>query len=324
MWLEGEDQGKQDAYETMYYVMRKLLVLIAPFAPHIAETCYQNLKLEKDPESVHMLDWVAGDQQLIDRGLEEATAIVRSFDDGVANARQTGKRKLRWPVAECVVVTESETVAAAIEANNQICRSRANSRVVTVARGRWDRIGWQAEPVMKKIGPTYGRNGPVVKGLIEQADAAWLKGELDAGREAVLTDPAGTDYTITGAEVTFSEHLPENVFTAPMQDATVYVDVTLSPELEGEGYGREVTRRLQEMRRQAGLKVEDMITAEVAIADQRVVDLVQPWISRISDDVRATALAIHADHLSERDWQASQTWEVEEVSMMMGLSKAED
>jgi isoleucyl-tRNA synthetase len=195
---------------------------------------------------------------------------------------------------------------------------------VAVARGRWDRIGWQAEPVMKKIGPTYGRNGPVVKGLIEQADAAWLKGEFDAGREVVLTDAAGNSYTITGAEVTFAEHLPENVFTAPMQDATVYVDVTLSPELEGEGYGREVTRRLQEMRRQAGLKVEDLITAEVAIADQQVVDLVQPWIGRISDDVRATSLTIHAGSLAEQTWQASQTWEVEEVTMTMGLSKAED
>lgn len=324
MWLEGEDQSKQDAYETMYYVMRNLLVLIAPFAPHIAETCYQNLKLQKDAESVHMLDWIGGEPGLIDRDLEEATAIVRSFDDGVANARQAGKRKLRWPVAECVVVTTSETVAAAIEANNQICRSRANSRVVTVARGRWDRIGWQAEPVMKKIGPAYGRNGPLVKGLIEQADVTWLKGELEAGREVVLTDTTGNTYTITSAEVTFREHLPADVFTAPMQDATVYVDVTLSPELEGEGYGREVTRRLQEMRRQAGLKVEDMITAEVTIADQRIVDLIQPWTSRIRDDVRATALMIHAGSFREVPWQASQTWEVEEVSMTMGLSKAED
>ena len=37
LWLEGESREKQHAYETIYYVMRRLVVLLAPFTPHITE-----------------------------------------------------------------------------------------------------------------------------------------------------------------------------------------------------------------------------------------------------------------------------------------------
>jgi len=135
MWLEGESEQKVFAYETMYYVMRRLISLLAPFCPHLTEEVYQNLRCRNDPASVHLLDWHAGDLLLVDASLEHAIDIVRSFDDACANARQAGKRKLRWPVSEVVVVTGSETVKDAVERLNTVCRDRANARRVSVVTG---------------------------------------------------------------------------------------------------------------------------------------------------------------------------------------------
>jgi isoleucyl-tRNA synthetase len=327
MWLEGESQQKVFAYETIYYVMRRLAGLLAPFCPHLSEEIYQNLRCRNDPPSIHLLDWDAGDPALVDSGLEDAVGIIRSFDDASANARQAGKRKLRWPVAEVVVVTGAEHVKAAIDRLNAVCRDRANARKVTVVLGRWDRIGWHAEPLMKALGPGFGKNSPKVRKLIGNADANFLKAEIDAGRTVALTDADGT-FTIGAEHVAFTEKLPAGVFSAPMPDATVYVDVQLTPDLEAEGYAREVIRRIQEMRRQLDLAVEDFIVADTAVADERVCALIRDtWRAGIMDEVRARSLSIHnAGDATQNgpSFQLVKDWDVEGIAMTIGVSRATD
>jgi len=269
MWLEGESEQKVFAYETMYYVMRRLTSLLAPFCPHLTEEIYRNLRCQQDPESVHLLDWYTGDDQLIDAPLEQAVNVVRSFDDACANARQAGKRKLRWPVSEVVVVTSSEAVKAAIERLNAVCKDRANARKVSVITGRWDRIGWRAEPVMKALGKGFGKNSFKVRGFIEAADGNLLKAEIESGRSVKL-GTSNEVFDIGAEHVTFTEKLPIDIFSATMSDATVYVDVRLDDDLETEGYEREVIRRIQEMRKQLDLVVSEFISVEVLVKDPRV------------------------------------------------------
>jgi isoleucyl-tRNA synthetase len=319
MWLEEDAPEKIHAYETMYYVMRVLIRLMAPFTPHITEMMYQNLKTGTDPASVHMLDWSAGVEEFIDERLEKDMDVARSFDDAVANARQAGKRKLRWPVSKTVVVTDSDQTLAAIERLHDICTVRANSREVSVQKGRWDRIGWKAEPVMRAIGPQFGKEGPTVKKLIENADGNRLKEELDRSGSVELEG-----YLLQAEHLSFSEHLPDEVFAAQMDNATVYVDVALTPDLEAEGYSREVIRRIQEMRRQLDLNVEDFIVAEVEVDDERVCGLLQgSWRDAIMQEVRAELLTIHtAEKMLPEAFEMQKEWDVEGVPMVMGVSRA--
>jgi len=272
MWLEGDSPTKTAAYDTLYAVMRRLCVLLAPFIPHVTETMYQNLRLPGDPDSVHMLPWFSGREAGIERRLESEMEIVRSFDEAQAYARQSGKRKLRWPVRECVVVTDEDEVEAAISRLSDICRERANAREVRVVRGRYDRAGWRAEPVMKGLGPAFGKKAPEVRDLILAADASRMKAGFDQG-ETVILEGGGDIYTISSAQVSFSEDLPVGVFSAPMKGGVVYVDITLTPEIEGEGYAREIIRRIQEMRRRLDLKVEDYVVVNATIDDARVAGL---------------------------------------------------
>jgi len=324
MWLEGESESKQQAYETIYYVLRRLVCILAPFCPHLADTIYRNLKCTGDPESVHLLDWFSGDAALTDSALEADMASAQSFDEAAANARQAGKRKLRWPVAECVVVTTAGSVLDALTRLNRICRERANSRKVTVVEGRWDRIGWKAEPLMKALGPAFGKNSPKVKAAIESADGTSLKATLDSCGTASLSVGADT-VEITTAHVTFREQLPENVFSAPMKDAMVYVDVALFPDIEAEGYAREVIRRIQEMRRQLDLAVEDFIEVDVAVGDTRVCDLIRvTWHDGIADEVRAKTLTIAKSDGAQPaagTGQLIKDWDVEGVAMTIAISK---
>ena len=332
MWLEDESEQKVFAYETIYYVMRRLASLLAPFCPHLTEEIFQNLRCRNDPASIHLLDWDAGDSSLVEASLEQAVTIVRSFDDACANARQAGRRKLRWPVSEVVVVTGSETVKDAIERLNAVCMDRANARKVSVITGKWDRIGWHAEPVMKALGKGFGRNSFKVKGLIEAADGNFLKTETEAGRTVRLG--VGNETFEIGAEhVTFTEKLPADIFAAPMQDATVYVDVSLNDDLETEGYEREVIRRIQEMRKQLDLVVSEFISAEVLVKDARVFNLLsRNSVTAIAGEVLAAghdkevrfSFLTAGDTLKPHDMVKD--WDIEgatgTVSMIIGISRA--
>jgi len=298
MWLEDDSVEKRQAYETMYYLMRRLVGIMAPFTPHIAESIYENLKMEGDPASVHMLDWFTGEEKLRDAGLEEEMAIVRSFDEATATARQDGRRKLRWPIGEAIVITDSDAVESAILRMNELCKARANSRSVTVIKGTWERMGWSAEP-------------------IEDADADSLKLQIERSGTAEVSG-----FGISKKHVTFNEQLPEDVFSAEMTDATVCVDVTLTEELEAEGFAREVVRRLQEMRRQLDLNVEDFITAVVRIDDRRVADLLEgSCTEKIMQEVRARTMTLSTEAQST-GMELTKDWEVEGISMTISLSRA--
>ena len=326
IWLEGESDAKTAAYETIYYVLRRLCGLLSPFIPHITEMMFRNIRTQSDPPSVHMTDWWGGDENLVDGVLERFMDIVRSFDEASANARQAGKRKLRWPVPEAVVVTDNEEVIAAIGSLSSICEDRANARTVRVVRGAYDRIGWKAEPVMKALGPVFGKKAPVVRDLIRSHDAAALKSQLDNGEMVTLPGADGV-YQIQPGFVTFIEELPPDLYQAPMSGGTVYVDVALTADLEAEGYSREVIRRIQEMRRQRDLNVEDYIMAAVVIDDDRVCSLLQGrWREAIREEVRAGSFMISpGSALSpQSSFELEKDWEIEGVPVVIGISKFTD
>jgi isoleucyl-tRNA synthetase len=198
--------------------------------------------------------------------------------------------------------------------------------------GRWEQIGWHAEPVMKALGPGFGKNSPRVKALIEGADGNFLKAEIDAGRTVTLRDGDAV-YEIGIQHVTFTEKLPAEVFSAPMQDATVYVDVRLDDDLEKEGYEREVIRRIQEMRKQLDLVVSEFISVEVLVKNTRVFGLLSNNSKQtIAGEVLAIVPAKGVlftflkpgdtlrSHHSIKDWDIEGATET--ISVTIGISRA--
>lgn len=316
MWLEEDAVEKIQAYETMYYVIRRLAGVLAPFAPYISESIYRNLRRDSDPVSIHMLDWYKGDSKFIDADLEEEMDVIRSFDEASANARQNGKRKLRWPVGETIVITSDEKTASAIENLNELCKQRSNSRAVSVVRGSWDRMEFEAEAVMRAIGPDFGKEGPGVKMAIENADPSELrKGIAEDG--FFETD----GFKVTEKHVAFNEKLPENVFSAGMEGALVCVDITLTDDLEAEGFSREIIRRIQEMRRQLDLKVEEHISAAVSIGDSRIAGLLsEEWKDEIMNEVRAEEMPVYGDEEISGEYSLVQEWVVEGINIKIGIS----
>jgi isoleucyl-tRNA synthetase len=147
---------------------------------------------------------------------------------------------------------------------------------------------------MKAIGKQFGRDGIKVRKFIKESDGSMLKAALARdGKITMKMDDFVAE--LTEEHMMFEEQLPENVFSSPLREGSkVYVDIELTPELESEGYAREVIRRIQEMRKQAGLAVDAKISCEVVVMDERVAELVDRLHDLIACEVRASTFVILA------------------------------
>jgi isoleucyl-tRNA synthetase len=96
------------------------------------------------------------------------------------------------------------------------------------------------------------------------------------------------------------------------------VDVALTPELEAEGYAREIIRRIQEMRKELDLRVEDQIRAIVDIESKPILDLALLQKEHIASEVRAArfelGLGLDVKGALVKDW------EIEDVCVRIGVA----
>jgi len=238
MWEEADSASKRGAYATLATALDETTRLLAPIAPYMTERMYQTLSTVAT--TVHQLDYPEPDEDLHDPELERDVAVLRDVE-AAANARQQAGRKLRWPVPRVVVESDDENVIAAVERLSDLIADRVNAREVTVTDA-FDELVETAEPQMGAIGPAFGADAQKVMNAVQGATRA---AAVEGGEVTVDGDPVD----LADEMVEYVAEPPEHVSGADFDGGAVYVDTSLTPEIESEGYARDVIRRIQEMRR---------------------------------------------------------------------------
>ena len=313
-WIETDDPDKLAAYATIYEVMVTLTKLLAPFIPFTAESIYQNLVREAVPDapiSVHMCDWHQPREDLIDPSLESQMDLVRDVVEAVSNARQKGGRKLRWPVSNIIISPNREI--AELDSLINVLKNQTNSKaVVAMAPGEKPPMNMALNPIPKKIGPAFKGEAQKVIQAIKAADPLKVKADLETGSCKVES------YAIDPEMVEFLEEIPENLVAADFSSGTVYVDITLTDDLKAEGYAREIIRRIQDMRKEMDLNVEDKIIVRVQVGDEDVSNLVLGLKEKISSEVRSKDTMMGTS--IKVDGSLVKNWSVEGVDVSIGIT----
>ncbi|VVA44410.1 Isoleucine--tRNA ligase (fragment) [Candidatus Roizmanbacteria bacterium] len=116
VWVNSDNEiDKNNFYETLYYVLVNLSIIISPFIPFIAEEIYTNLTSN---ESVNLENWpfysgstsptIAQDKPEINKKLEQEMETARKVVEfGQAERKLTGI-KVRIPLANLNVKAEPE------------------------------------------------------------------------------------------------------------------------------------------------------------------------------------------------------------------------
>ena len=307
MWEESDSASKRGAYATLATVLDEVVRMFAPIAPYLTERMSQTL--DGAATTVHQLEYPEPTDGLQDLALEHDVSVLRDVEETAANARQQAGRKLRWPVPRVVVETDDEAVAEAVRELEPLILDRVNARTLTVTE-TFDELVETAEPQMAAIGPAFGGDAQDVMAAVQGATRESVESGLVVNGERIDLDDEMVEYVAES---------PEHVTGAEFDGGSVYVDTSLTPEIESEGYARDVIRRIQEMRKELDLDVEARIRVGVDVNDERVAGFIEDHAELIAGEVRADAWLDAPEDAAADTGGLVEEWDVEDVVVTIGI-----
>ncbi len=259
-------EEKKAVLHTIYEVLMAVLKLFAPIAPITTEQIYQNLrkKFALKEESIHHYPWPNADAKKIDEELEKNMQKVFLVIQSAHAAREKAQLGIRWPLKELIIISNDESIRKASDNLKEIIKKQVNVKNVAIDTAHKD-----VKPIVKanfaKIKEDFMDDAAVIIAEIaKRAPDVTLKYLERNGITAVEAN--GRKYVLKPEHFIIEKEIPKNYSYADIPGGIVMINKELSPQLEEEGYVREIIRRLQNMRKEAGMKKEDKMNAYIKTA----------------------------------------------------------
>ena len=313
-WRGGADEGKLAAYAVLHAALGAATRMMAPVTPFLAEEIYQNIDGRR--LTVHMEDWPTVDEKWIRNDLEGSMETVQELVEVVSKARQKAQRKLRWPIRRIVVKAAPESTAKAIETFRDVLLAQTNAKELAVLGPdqEFDAVELVVVPNPAAIGRVYRQWWPKIATMLETRPAPEVKRALERGEFKIGIE--GQVITIEPNMVSFEKRVPEDVAVVTSPHGEIYVDMRVTPEIEAEGYAREVVRRIQQMRKEVDLDVDDYIRVTVKVRKE-FANLLEPWKEFVASETRARTLVLGEEASKE---ERVVEWTVEGETFVIGIT----
>ena len=289
-WKSTHDLDKHTAYATLYHVLVKLSKLLAPLTPFVTEVMYQNLVRAVQPaayDSVHHCNWPEVDAATVNTALLEQMALTRQVTSLGLGARSSVNLKVRQPLAKVLVHVRGAQSALA-DAFTAIVTDELNVKTLQFVAEEETLLRFEVLPNSKVLGPRFGAQFPRVRAALAATDPAAVVPQVQAGAPVALSVD-GEQVELTPTEVLIRTHPAAGLAVATEKGITVAVDTEITPELRTEGLARELVRRIQVMRKDAGFNIEDRITT-YSLAEGELAAAVATWAEYIKAETLSLAL----------------------------------
>jgi isoleucyl-tRNA synthetase len=303
-WVEGDAPDKLVVHKILHDVLMTLSNLMAPFTPHIAEELYQNLD-GKHP-TIFMSDVVKFDKALVNIELNEQMDVAREIVERVHSARQKAQIKLRWPVKLVVIKAQKPEVEDAVEAMESVILRQTNAKALELVKmgEEWTGMELEVKPNMEVIGPVFRQWASKIAALLQYQSARRIKEGIEKGEYSLGIE--GQQVKIMPNMVSFKETLPKGIFLEEFSGGALYLDTEITDEIKSEGFAKEIIRRIQEMRKEMDLRVEEEILTKIKM-DDRLYDILEQKKDYIAHETRSSDLDFVTEELSEGyivEWNA--------------------
>lgn len=293
--------GNPSALWTLHETLDTVTRLLAPLVPFVTERVWQDLIVPVAPDapaSVHLADWPAADESLIDAQLNDAMALTRRVVELGRSARAEAKVKTRQPLARALV--PSAAFGRLEPALVDEIKAELNVLELGSFASAGDLVDHSAKGNFRALGKRFGKQTPVVANAIAAADAAALAASLAESGSATVEVPDLGAVEVSADEVIVSERPREGWSVVNEQGETVALDLELTPGLVRAGLAREVIRLVQDARKSSGFEVSDRIvlrwTPDDTVAGRAVAEAIEAHAALIADEVLAVEVTVgHGD-----------------------------
>lgn len=263
-WAGEMTQDKLSAYQTLYHCLSVVAQLMAPVAPFYADQLYRDL--HGDDQSVHLSDFPVAEEAMIDLDLERSMELAQIYSTLVLSLRRRVNIKVRQPLGAIMLPVNDPADQRHIEQVRDLLLGEVNVkeiRFVDASDSIWTRI---VKPNFKTLGKKVGKRMKPLAEEIAKLTPAQVNELEQQGILTLTVEGEPLQLELTDVQI-IAQDIPGWI-VANEDRHTVAIDVTITPELQQEGIAREFVNRIQNLRKQSGLEVNDHIELLIAAPDE--------------------------------------------------------
>ncbi|MGL1887517.1 MAG: isoleucine--tRNA ligase [Reichenbachiella sp.] len=295
-WKGEYNEDKMAAYQSLYTCLVTVSKLGAPVAPFFLDRLYSDLNAvsgKESHESVHLSDFPVANEDAIDTELEARMEMAQKVSSLVHSLRKKERLKVRQPLAKVMIPVMNEHTASRIEGVKDLILNEVNIKeiellddtsgvLVKSIKPNFRKLGKEHGPRMKDISKVIGGFGQDEIAEIEKSNAL----EIDLGDQKVTL-------TLDDVEIV-SQDIP-GWLVASENGLTVALDINITEELRQEGFARDLVNRIQNIRKDQGLEVQDKIKVIVNGEDSIVSEAVSSFNEYICLETQAESLGLNEE-----------------------------
>ncbi len=290
-WQGAYDKDKQAAYQTLYTCLVTIAKLAAPIAPFYTDRLYQDLNKVTRQEpfaSVHLSDFPKVDEAAIDTDLEAKMQLAQNASSLVHSLRKQHTIKVRQPLSKILIPVLNEEFKRRIQAVEKLILSEVNVKDIEYIDDTSGILVKKIKPNFRKLGQQYGsRMKDITAAIAKMGQEEINKLEQQQQYELALPGEA-IQLTAEDVEIT-SEDIP-GWSVAREGNLTVALDISITEELKKEGIARDLVNRIQNLRKDMGMDVQDKIRISLEPGDALVEAAVQTYKDYICAETQALSL----------------------------------
>ena len=275
-WAESSSADKQSAHSALWTALHTVARLVAPFAPFMVEVLWPHLRTSKDPDSVHLARLPEAGAR--DEALEREMTQVRALAEAGRSLRSKVNIPTRHPLGRAVLVKGSLGRFASMlqdEINVKALESAHDASLIKQ---------FVAKPDRKALGKSFRQLSTQVADAIEALDGDATHAAFAAGR-TVGVNIGGQEHQLAPDHVLFEEKDRPGWATTQVDGVTLALHIQRDETLLAEALAREVIRRIQDVRKELDLPIDEEIDVTLSCGPDEEARLTR-FLHVLKSDVR--------------------------------------
>jgi isoleucyl-tRNA synthetase len=269
---------------------------MAPVAPFYAEKLFLDLnsvtKLSPD-DSVHLSYFPVVNEEAIDTELEARMRLAQLASSLVHSLRKKQKIKVRQPLSKILIPVLNEAEKNRLKKVEELIINETNVKTIDYLDDDTGILIKKIKPNFRTLGVKFGAQLKVITPKINsltQTDIAQFESD---GFFNVEIEGEMIELQLTDVEIS-SQDIP-GWLVASEDGLTVALDINLTDVLKKEGLSRDIVNRIQNLRKDQNLEVQDKIDILYTTHDKLIQEAMEVHQQSIQQETQAKTILFNAD-----------------------------
>lgn len=295
-WKGEYNEDKIAAYQTLYDCLETVARLAAPIAPFYTERIFtdlNNISGKEKEESVHLAAFPKIDESCVDVELEAKMKLAQEVSSLVHSLRKKQMIKVRQPLSRILIPVLNPDTKHHIEEVKDLIMSEVNVKAIEYIDDTSGILVKSIKPNFKKLGQQHGPILKEITAAVKEMTQENIVSLEKTGSHNMSTSKGVISLAVDDFEIS-SEDIP-GWLVASEDGLTVALDITITESLKMEGIARDLVNRVQNMRKDMGLDVQDKIRLSVKKSAEQVDNALMTFKDYICSETQALSLDIVAE-----------------------------